>query len=1022
MHAPEDRLYADFQRTGDPGTLGEVYDLVSAELLHVALHLTGHPADAEDLLQSTFIVAIERAAEFDTTKRVRPWLMGILANRARLLRARAARQADPERVRVEQSADAGPVERLEGLELDERLDEALQRVPKPFRTVLILRLRHGMSAVEIAHALGRPPGTVRSQMARGLEVLKRELPSSIVGASLAALVTQGRGLAAVREAIVAHATSVQPALAAAAGATAAPAGSFLLATTGALAVKNVTLGLVCAGLAATGLFSLLRTGDTEGEALIPTVVERRTSGELQPLTGESPAELVAATSAPERRDAAPPTADSDTPAETPSGSGDVVVHAVWEADGSPAPDVLALLTYRRAGAPFLDERILRTDARGIARFAAVPAAGGTVQLLRGRMRNLAFDPDGTTDVTLAMPVGLVVEGEVVDELDRPIPGAEIWLSQRWSSDKGHIIAETGAGGRFELASITSDHFIGAQAPGRGLSYVQSARGKPGDRVPMRIVLATEGGRIRGVVIGPDSRALVGAEVRIGERDAQDSVMLASGVRVPGPPLQFAWTDLEGAFEIDCVPVGRAPVKIRAPGFATWSQTIDVVPEGNEVRAQLVGETVVTGRVATLNGQPVAGAHIHTPTPWRFGGSSGFSGADGSFTLRGLGPGETTLIAEHAEHGRTELSITLGAGESFHWDPVLQRTPRIFGRLVDEFGNPLPGRAVLVRDEESGGQPVTESTDATGGFSSTVDAGRSYVVLVNDVRGWRYFPRLIRRGVTSSTEPLVLVLASDSPGRGTIAGTVLAPDGSIPAGAQVDLWHREERIWKTFDVSGASGEFLIDGIPAGTVDLTVHAAEHPTERLTEVAVEAGETTDVGEIRFAVSGRVSGTIAGVADETLGSLELSVSGPDGGGTVQRFQREFESSALAPGRYRLSLSGDFVETVWRSVVISGGSDLIVELATQPAGMRRVRFDWPEGVSAPKWIGCTVTDLQGRFTWSGGAKRTGGDLFEARISAAPGRYTISAKTNNGLEGQTAFEIIGFEDGDEPVRLELRPE
>ena len=106
MNAPEDRLYADFQRTGDPGALGEVYDLVSAELLHVAMHLTGHPADAEDLLQSTFIVAIERAAEFDATKPVRPWLVGILANRARLLRARAARQADPRRMRSENDLEA----------------------------------------------------------------------------------------------------------------------------------------------------------------------------------------------------------------------------------------------------------------------------------------------------------------------------------------------------------------------------------------------------------------------------------------------------------------------------------------------------------------------------------------------------------------------------------------------------------------------------------------------------------------------------------------------------------------------------------------------------------------------------------------------------------------------------------------------------------------------------------------------------------------------------------------------------
>ena len=75
-----DELFIEFQRTADPAVLGQLYDLVSAELLHVALHLTGRPAEAEDALQSTFVIAIEHAARFDPSRRVVPWLLGILAN------------------------------------------------------------------------------------------------------------------------------------------------------------------------------------------------------------------------------------------------------------------------------------------------------------------------------------------------------------------------------------------------------------------------------------------------------------------------------------------------------------------------------------------------------------------------------------------------------------------------------------------------------------------------------------------------------------------------------------------------------------------------------------------------------------------------------------------------------------------------------------------------------------------------------------------------------------------------------
>ena len=73
-------------------------------------------------------------------------------------------------------------------------------MPDNYRRVLNLRLVHGLSNVEIAHSLGMPAETVRTQVHRGMERLRKLLPAGLAGA--VTLLTTGRGLAAVREAVL----------------------------------------------------------------------------------------------------------------------------------------------------------------------------------------------------------------------------------------------------------------------------------------------------------------------------------------------------------------------------------------------------------------------------------------------------------------------------------------------------------------------------------------------------------------------------------------------------------------------------------------------------------------------------------------------------------------------------------------------------------------------------------------------------------------------------------------------------
>lgn len=201
----EDRLFEDFRRTGDPRALATLFDRTAKDLLRLGLHVSGDLADAEDLVQETFLTAIRSARGYRPEGRVRAWLCGILQNRARRLRKGRRRRTE---AIVAEPPDPGAADGLataSAADLRVHVRAALDRLAEPYRTVLALRYRHEFSVQEIAVALERPPNTVQSQLQRGTERLRRLLPGEGALGSLAAFSTDG--LAAIRESVLGAAST-----------------------------------------------------------------------------------------------------------------------------------------------------------------------------------------------------------------------------------------------------------------------------------------------------------------------------------------------------------------------------------------------------------------------------------------------------------------------------------------------------------------------------------------------------------------------------------------------------------------------------------------------------------------------------------------------------------------------------------------------------------------------------------------------------------------------------------------------
>jgi RNA polymerase sigma-70 factor (ECF subfamily) len=145
------------------------------------LRMLGNAADAEDVTQEAFVRAYEALSGYPPERiralRIRPWLWTIAANQARN-RARSRRRK-PE---AWLHPDSGPPEERPGPEdaalANEGLRavaEALTKLPWAIRSAVVLRHVLDMPYDDIAGALGRPTGTVKSDVHRGLERLRAAL-------------------------------------------------------------------------------------------------------------------------------------------------------------------------------------------------------------------------------------------------------------------------------------------------------------------------------------------------------------------------------------------------------------------------------------------------------------------------------------------------------------------------------------------------------------------------------------------------------------------------------------------------------------------------------------------------------------------------------------------------------------------------------------------------------------------------------------------------------------------------------
>ena len=158
---------------GDMGAFRCLVEAFHRRVYRLAYGLLQHHQDAEDATQETFLRAYRSLGRFDTSRPLANWLLTIAANCCKSMLQRRSRRPLPVEglEQVETACPSTPDSR----ELARELRRALATLRTDYRLVFLMYHDHSLSYADIARAIRRPEGTVKTWLHRARADLMAEL-------------------------------------------------------------------------------------------------------------------------------------------------------------------------------------------------------------------------------------------------------------------------------------------------------------------------------------------------------------------------------------------------------------------------------------------------------------------------------------------------------------------------------------------------------------------------------------------------------------------------------------------------------------------------------------------------------------------------------------------------------------------------------------------------------------------------------------------------------------------------------
>ncbi len=184
-NAPSPDFSLPLLRQGDRTEIARLVDAYSAKIYRLALRMLGNRQDAEDVLQNTFLKALQALPKFEGRSALSTWLYRIAVNEALMsirrskpeLGASLPADSDEDEPVLTEFADwcCLPESELISSEAKIYLDQAIRTLSEKLRIVFILRDLEGLSIRETGEALGLPEATVKTRLLRARLKLREAL-------------------------------------------------------------------------------------------------------------------------------------------------------------------------------------------------------------------------------------------------------------------------------------------------------------------------------------------------------------------------------------------------------------------------------------------------------------------------------------------------------------------------------------------------------------------------------------------------------------------------------------------------------------------------------------------------------------------------------------------------------------------------------------------------------------------------------------------------------------------------------
>jgi hypothetical protein len=709
----------------------------------------------------------------------------------------------------------------------------------------------------------------------------------------------------------------------------------------------------------------------------------------------------------------------------------LVVRVVFAADGSPAAGVHVGVESLSVLDPELTACGGSTSDDGICRFDDLRSGSWWIRLDRAGDRRVYVAPGCTLEVTIEIPSGTRISGLVVDDRDRPVAGARVWLSQEWSWRRGTVVARTDGEGRFALRDVAPDRWLGARATGFAPSALTRLAGHAGEALELRIAVGGRGASVRGIVRDRAGAPVAGAVVLVGREDDEHRARDRDGGTTPDWPPFLLRTADDGAFAAEDVGSGRIPVQVRARGFAPWTGAVELAPgETRHVDVTLERGGSVLGTVRDELGKPLENVAVAAcaadPTApsaptfddvmstgrWsEFHRVRGYTRADGGYRLDNAPVGLVWVVAGKADRAGAAATLRVPAGGEVEWSPQLAASLQLHGVVQDAAGRPLADWLVRIHREDGEESGATgpryhfTRTGKDGGFRFDRRPSVAHEVAVHESAEAGTRKRLERKGVLPGA-PVVLVVEAAAAADAAFTGRVLDAAGRALAGAKVSAWCGELDLSRHAH-SGDDGAFELGDLPPGRYWVRVSDDAHAWTNLGFVELAPHQRRSLGEVRLAAGNRLRGRILSARSELREALRLVLLGRNGeAGTVDVREDGYRSAPLAAGDYTLQISGEGIAAQQVAVRIEAGRDSVLDLEVRAGVRHGLRIAVPGADAALRWVHASVYSDPGGMVAAQTAHRSG-DAFTCTFWLAPGRYKAMVFVEGGRRRGEAMIDVG---------------